>query len=42
MNLKLPLAVTGVFQGLLLFYVLGSDVLIRYRVRWGRPQERTA
>jgi len=32
-NLKLPLAVTGVFQGLLLFYVLGSDVLIRYRIR---------
>lgn len=32
-NLKLPLAVTGVFQGLLLFYVLGSDVLIRYRLR---------
>jgi simple sugar transport system permease protein len=42
MNLKLPLAVTGVFQGLLLFYVLGSDVLIRYRVRLGTPQERTA
>jgi general nucleoside transport system permease protein len=42
MNLKLPLAVTGVFQGLLLFYVLGSDVLIRYRVRFGTPQERTA
>jgi simple sugar transport system permease protein len=35
MNLNLPLAVTGVFQGMLLFYVLGSDVLIRYRIRIG-------
>lgn len=33
-HMKLPLAVTGVFQGLLLFYVLGSDVLIRYRIRF--------
>jgi ABC-type uncharacterized transport system permease subunit len=36
MDLNLPLAVTGVFQGLLLFFVLGSDVLIRYRIRFGR------
>lgn len=35
-EMKLPLAVTGVFQGLLLFYLLGADVLIRYRVRLGR------
>jgi simple sugar transport system permease protein len=42
MNLKLPLAVTGIFQGLLLFYVLGSDVLIRYRIRFGQASERTA
>jgi len=35
MDLNLPLAVTGVFQGMLLFYVLGSDVLIRYRIRIG-------
>lgn len=33
MNMNLPLAVTGVFQGLLLFFVLGSDVLSRYRIR---------
>ncbi len=33
MNMNLPLAVTGVFQGLLLFFVLGSDVLARYRIR---------
>jgi len=36
MSLNLPPAVTGVFQGLLLFYVLGSDVLIRYRLRIAR------
>ena len=33
MNLNLPLAITGVFQGMLLFFVLGADVFIRYRVR---------
>ncbi len=31
--LHLPSAVAGVFQGLLLFLVLATDVLIRYRVR---------
>jgi simple sugar transport system permease protein len=30
----MPNAVTGVFQGLLLFSLLGCDVLIRYRLRW--------
>ena len=29
----LPQAVTGVFQGLLLFFLLGSDFLVRYRIR---------
>ncbi|MGI9415932.1 MAG: ABC transporter permease [Hyphomicrobiales bacterium] len=39
-NLNLPLAVTGVFQGLLLFFVLGSDVLVRYRIRLiAQPKE---
>ena len=32
--LKLPLAVTGVFQGLLLFFLLATDVLINYRLVW--------
>lgn len=32
MNLDLPAAVTGVFQGLLLFYLLATDFLIEYRV----------
>jgi len=38
-NLKLPIAVTGVFQGLLLFFLLASDVLIHYRVQFGNKQE---
>jgi ABC-type uncharacterized transport system permease subunit len=32
-DLKVPPAVTGVFQGLLLFFLLGSDFLARYRLR---------
>lgn len=35
--LKLPKAVTGIFQGMLLFFLLGCDTLIRYRVRVARP-----
>jgi simple sugar transport system permease protein len=33
----LPQAVTGVFQGLLLFFLLASDFLVRYRLRWRAP-----
>ena len=38
MNLDLPAAVTGVFQGLLLFYLLATDFLIEYRLipNWTR------
>ena len=32
-DLGLPLAVTGVFQGMLLFFLLASDVLVHYRLR---------
>ncbi|MDD9857138.1 MAG: ABC transporter permease [Gammaproteobacteria bacterium] len=32
-TLNLPLAVTGVFQGMLLFFLLACDVLILYRMR---------
>ncbi len=35
-NLKLPVAVTDVFQGLLLFFLLASDVLIHYRVSFSK------
>lgn len=41
-DLKLPKAVTGVFQGLLLFFVLASDVLIRYRLRIAHRTARRA
>lgn len=33
-KLNMPSATTGVFQGLLLFFLLGVDVLVRYRLRW--------
>ncbi len=38
-TLNLPIAVTGVFQGMLLFFLLACDVLIRYRIRY-RPLSR--
>jgi simple sugar transport system permease protein len=31
----MPQAVTGVFQGMLLFFLLAADVLVRYRPRLG-------
>ncbi|HXQ40336.1 MAG TPA: ABC transporter permease [Candidatus Udaeobacter sp.] len=34
-DLGLPNAVTGIFQGILLFYLLGADILINYRLRLG-------
>ena len=33
-----PAAVTGLFQGILLFFLLASDVLTSYRIRFGRPK----
>lgn len=41
-ELGMPVAVAGVFQGMLLFFLLASDVLVRYRVRWLRPGEVVA
>jgi simple sugar transport system permease protein len=35
-NLGLPNAVTSIFQGILLFYLLGCDFLLHHRVVW-RP-----
>ena len=35
-DLGMPNAVTGIFQGILLFYLLACDVLILYRVRIGQ------
>lgn len=34
-RLGLPNAITGVFQGMLLFFLLGADILIANRIRWG-------
>lgn len=39
MELSLPLAVTGVFQGMLLFFLLACDVLINYRLVLGRKRK---
>lgn len=41
-ELGLPLAMTGVFQGMLLFFLLGADVFTRYRLRIGRPKGAVA
>jgi simple sugar transport system permease protein len=38
-GLALPSAITGLFQGMLLFFLLGSDVFINYRLR---PVRRAA
>ena len=35
-RLGLPSALTGVYQGLLLFFLLTCDTLVHYRVRWYR------
>lgn len=35
-NLGLPVAVTGVFQGMILFYLLAADVLVNYRFELNR------
>lgn len=41
-NLALPSAVTGLFQGTLLFFLLAADVLVGYRLRLVRPALRHA
>lgn len=41
-SLNLPVAVTGVFQGLLLFFLLAADVLINYRVVVGRGHKKNS
>ncbi|MGB0664740.1 MAG: ABC transporter permease [Pontibacterium sp.] len=37
-ELGLPVALTGVFQGMLLFYLLACDVLIHFRIKRRAPQ----
>jgi simple sugar transport system permease protein len=37
MELQMPTAITGLFQGLLLFYLLAADLFIHYRFKPRRP-----
>ncbi|HLI13971.1 MAG TPA: ABC transporter permease [Alphaproteobacteria bacterium] len=41
-DLGLPLAVTGMFQGLLLFFLLAGDLFLRYRLRVAVPASAAA
>jgi simple sugar transport system permease protein len=41
-EMNLPSAVTGVFQGMFLFFLLGIDVLAKYRFRVIRPARAAA
>ncbi len=40
--MKVPLDLTKVFQGILLFYVLACDSLIVYRIRLIAPRKPAA
>ena len=39
--MNMPKAVTGLFQGLLLFYLLICDAFIHYRIRLKWPSRQT-
>jgi simple sugar transport system permease protein len=41
-RLGLPSALTGVYQGLLLFFLLVCDTFIAYRLQWRRPARAAA
>jgi simple sugar transport system permease protein len=41
-RLGLPSALTGVYQGLLLFFLLACDTFILYRLRWRGAPPATA
>ena len=41
-GIKLPFAAVGIFQAMMLFLILASDVLVRYRVKAVRPGEVAA
>ncbi|MEX1036950.1 MAG: ABC transporter permease [Sneathiella sp.] len=41
-NLGLPVAVTGVFQGMVLFFLLACDVLVHYRFRLNTARKATS
>ena len=37
-SLQLPKAISQVFMGLLLMFLLGCDVLVNYRLRWVKKE----
>jgi len=41
-ELKMPLAVTSLFQGMLLFYLLACDVFINFKIKLVKPKSITA
>jgi simple sugar transport system permease protein len=41
-SLDLPVAVVGVFQGMLLFFLLACELLVRYRVHFGAATAESA
>ena len=41
MQLQLPVAITGIFQGLLLFFLLASDALIEKRYRFAKKKSKS-
>jgi ABC-type uncharacterized transport system permease subunit len=38
----LPAAIAPLLQGTILFFVLGGEVLLRYRISWARPPAAVA
>ena len=42
MQMALPSAITGLFQGLLLFYLLAADLFITFRLKNVRPARTPA
>jgi simple sugar transport system permease protein len=38
--MTLPSSITRVFQGLLLFFLLATDIFVNYRLRWIMAQRR--
>ena len=41
-DVGVPQGVTGLFQGLLLFFLLASDFLVRYRITFVQPRREVA
>jgi len=37
-----PAGLVGVLQGMILFFALGGELLLRYRVRWSSPRTAAA